>query len=95
MRVASPRTRTYYILSGQHTGSPHALLAIAGALNISPILMFRKAGLLPSASEREIRLDEWEHLLDQLNTAEQDELYRIGERMVEHHRRSTEDQNFA
>jgi transcriptional regulator with XRE-family HTH domain len=52
-------------------------LALAEALALSPILLFRKAGLLPDRPESEVTFDDWKFLLEQLDPAEQDELRQI------------------
>ena len=49
-----------------------ACLAIAHALDISPVTVFRKAGLLPEKLDTEVTFEDWEHLLLQLSPHEQE-----------------------
>jgi hypothetical protein len=52
-------------------------LALANALALSPILLFRKAGLLPDRPESEVTFEDWQFLLEQMDPAEQEELRQI------------------
>jgi transcriptional regulator with XRE-family HTH domain len=58
-------------------------LALAKWLGENPVSVLRQAGLLPPGPSTEIRMEDWEFLLDQLPEARQDELFRIGKVMVE------------
>lgn len=51
------------IISGERSTTNETLIAIAHALKISPITLFRKAGLLPDSNGADIKLDDWEFLL--------------------------------
>jgi transcriptional regulator with XRE-family HTH domain len=64
------------IISGTRGVGPESLVAISQALNISPVTVFRKAGLLPEGGE-ETAFSDWKFLLDQLPQDEQDELRQI------------------
>lgn len=68
---ASGLTRTAvsdYINQKRTNPEPHALLAIAKALHISPLNIFRVAGLLPDdhASENDKFLRDWKELTSNL-----------------------------
>ena len=65
-----------------------ACKALALAAKRSPIVAFRRAGLLPPGSDDDVAFSDWEFLLNQLSAAEQDELREIAERKIE--RRQTE-----
>lgn len=53
------------VISGQRGLGEKSLTAIAHALNISPVTVFRKAGLLPEGNEN-TNFEDWQHLLNQL-----------------------------
>jgi transcriptional regulator with XRE-family HTH domain len=68
-----------------------ACVAIAEAFKISPITVFRAAGLLPPApkdEEDEARLDDWIHLLKDIDPEDERELRQIAEVKIK--RRSNE-----
>ena len=60
-----------------------ALVAIAKALGLSPVSVFRKAGLLPEAPAEQERFEDWEYLLGELPTEEQAELRQIALMKIE------------
>lgn len=53
------------------------LRKIADALQISPITVLRKAGILPPSPETEITADDWMFLLSELPPEEQEELRQL------------------
>lgn len=55
-----------------------ALTALAQAFKISPVTVFRKAGLLPPGGE-EISFEDWKHLINQLTPDEEEELRQLAE----------------
>ena len=57
-------------------------LALAKAFKISPITIFRKAGLLPEGSDQ-ASFEDWQHLLAQLMPDEQEEMRQIIELKIE------------
>jgi hypothetical protein len=70
-----------------------ACVALAEAAKRSPITAFRKAGLLPSGPDDEIRFEDWKYLLSQLSPEDQEEMrqlfvMRIGLREKENSLRS-------
>lgn len=70
------------ILRGSRNADTETLIAFADVFNISPITIFRAAGLLPPGGEN-INFADWEHLLQQLSASEQEEIYQILELKVE------------
>ena len=56
-----------------------ACVAIAEALDVSPITVFRKAGLLPPGPEDETNFEDWKYLLSQMSPEDQEELRQIAE----------------
>ena len=70
------------IISGQRGLGEKSLKAIAHALNISPVTIFRKAGLLPEGGEQ-ASIEDWKHLLDQLTSVEQEEMREIAQMKIE------------
>ena len=62
-------------------------LALAKAFNISPIFIFRKAGLLPEANTEQVRFEDWEFVLNQLSSDEAEELRQIAIMKIERHQK--------
>lgn len=56
-----------------------ACVAIAGALKVSPITVFRAAGLLPPGPDDQVQFNDWQYLLAQLTPEEQEEMREIAE----------------
>jgi transcriptional regulator with XRE-family HTH domain len=72
-----------YVNRRRTNPEPAALVAIANALGISPITVFRKAGLLPSSTESDSDFDDWKHLLNQLPPDEREEMRGIVQLKIE------------
>jgi transcriptional regulator with XRE-family HTH domain len=66
---------------------PDTLTALAHAFKISPITIFRKAGLLPEGGE-EVSFEDWQHLLNQLTPDEQEEVRQIMEMKIDRRQKS-------
>lgn len=62
---------------------PDTLSALAKAFHISPITLFRKAGLLPDNNGGDVKLDDWEYLLKQMTPEDEAELRQIAEMKIE------------
>lgn len=60
-----------------------ACVALATALNVSPVTAFRKAGLLPDVSPEQTHLEDWTYLLSQLTPEDEQELREIATRKIE------------
>jgi len=75
------------IISGARGIGEKSLISIANALNISPITIFRKAGLLPENGEVGA-FDDWQHLLAQLSPEEQEEMRQIAVMKIERNRKA-------
>ncbi len=69
---------------------PETLSALAQAFKISPITIFRIAGLLPEGGDN-AAFEDWQFLLNQLPPEEQEEVRKIVEMKIE--RRQKEDQS--
>ena len=74
---------SYYLSGNSKSPDENALQKIAHALKISPITVFRKAGLLPEGPEDKIIFDDWAYLLSQLEPSEQEEVRQIVELKIE------------
>jgi len=70
------------IISGTRGVGIDSLLAIAQAFNISPVTIFRKAGVLPEGGEN-TSFEDWQFLLNQLPPDEQEEVRKIIEMKIE------------
>ena len=57
--------------------------AISAALNVSPVLVFRKAGLLPPGPSDEVAFEDWKYILDQLDPRDQEVLKKTALNMLE------------
>lgn len=53
------------------------LVSISNALEVSPITVLRKAGLLPPGPDEDISFDDWKYLLEQLTPDEREEMRQI------------------
>jgi transcriptional regulator with XRE-family HTH domain len=71
-----------YVNRRRTNPEPEALVAIAHAFKISPITIFRKAGLLPEGSDN-ASFEDWQHLLTQLLPEEQEEMRQIIEMKID------------
>lgn len=56
---------------------------IADFFGVSPITVFRKAGLLPSGPDDKISFEDWKYLLEKMTPEEREEIWRIGQMKVE------------
>jgi transcriptional regulator with XRE-family HTH domain len=72
-----------YINRRRTNPEPDALTAIAHALKISPITIFRKAGLLPAEDSEQVKIENWKYLLTQLTPDEQDEIKQFAEMKID------------
>jgi transcriptional regulator with XRE-family HTH domain len=68
---------------------PETLLALAQAFKMSPITIYRVAGLLPEGGDQ-ATFEDWQHLIAQLLPDEQDEMREIMKLKIE--RRQTKEQ---
>lgn len=59
-----------------------ALVRIAAAFNVSPVVAFRKADLLPEGGDN-ASFEDWQFLLNQLPPEEQEEVRKIVEMKIE------------
>jgi transcriptional regulator with XRE-family HTH domain len=66
------------IESGGALPAVETFIALSDALKLSPITLFRKAGLIPQGSDDEINLEDWQYLLIKMTSEERDELLQIG-----------------
>jgi len=73
------------ILSGERSTTAETLTEIAHILKISPITIFRRAGLLPTIAngDEALNFSDWEYLLSQLPSEDQEELRQIAELKIE------------
>lgn len=77
---------SHSVISRARSGVPpkwDVCVNIAEVLNVSPITVFRKAGLLPPGPDDEIKYDDWKFLLDQMNPEDEAELRQIAEMKIE------------
>ncbi len=56
---------------------------ISGVINLSPITVFRKAGLLPPGPDDKINFEDWKYMLEKMTDAEREEFWRFGQMKIE------------
>jgi transcriptional regulator with XRE-family HTH domain len=71
-----------YVNRRRTNPDPDVLVSLSKGLHLSPITVFRAAGLLPPGGEHAVFAD-YEHLLSQLTPEEQDEIRQIIEIKIE------------
>jgi transcriptional regulator with XRE-family HTH domain len=64
--------------TGVSTPALETVVALADALEISPVVILRAMGLLPPGTSDQIRFEDWQFILDKLPEDQQEELYQIG-----------------
>lgn len=71
--------------NGVSTPAIETFIALASALKYSPILLFRKAGLLPNHNGNgdQVKFEDWEYLLKQMSPEDEAELRQIAELKIE------------
>lgn len=76
-----------YINSRRNKPEPDALVALAHGMKMSPIVIFRKAGLLPAEGGDQLKFEDWKYILEELPEEEQEELRKIAEMKIEKYRK--------
>jgi hypothetical protein len=76
------------VINGHAKPGTRFLDGISQAFGISPIIVYRKAGLLPTVSTDKIAFDEWQNLLAQLSPEEQEEMRQIAVMKIERNRKA-------
>ena len=79
-----------YINKKRTKPDPEALVAIASALQISPIHVFRAAGLLPPGPADDVTLEDWKEILPQLSERDQKILRDMALNMIETDKKESE-----
>ncbi len=82
------RQNVYKIENGGAAPAVETYISLANALQLSPIVLFRKAGLIPEAKSEQTTLQDWEYLLDQLPPDEQEEIRQIALLKIEKRQRN-------
>lgn len=82
------RQNVYKIENGGAAPAVETYISLANALQLSPLILFRKAGLLPEAPSQQTSLQDWEYLLDQLPADEQEEIRQIALLKIEKRQRN-------
>jgi transcriptional regulator with XRE-family HTH domain len=72
-----------YINRRRTKPEPNALVSISKAFGMSPVTVFRKAGLLPDTTSDQAQMDDWQYLLNQLPPEEADEMRQIALMKIE------------
>lgn len=69
------------------TPSVETFISLAQAFKISPITVFRKAGLLPEGGDN-TNFEDWQHLLTQLTPDEEEEMRQIIEIKIDRRKKA-------
>ena len=64
---------------------------LAQAFEMSPTVVYRKAGLLPADGGEKITKEDWQHMLQQLTPEEQDEIYSIMEMKIQRRKKAEQE----
>lgn len=72
-----------YVNRRRTNPDPEVLVSIAKGLSISPITVFRKAGLLPADGSEQASFEDWQYLINKLPAEEQEEIRQIIEMKIE------------
>lgn len=75
-------TQVARILSGERGFGIEALVEISNALEVSPITILRKAGLLSAGSDDQISFEDWKYLLEKMTADEREEIRQIIEMKI-------------
>jgi transcriptional regulator with XRE-family HTH domain len=70
------------VINGYAQPGRKFLDGLAQAFDISPIVLYRKAGLLPKGQSDEVNFDDWKFLLSQLSPQDEEELRQIAEMKI-------------
>jgi transcriptional regulator with XRE-family HTH domain len=74
------------VISKMESGTkpmPETLLVLAQAFKLSPISIFRIAGLLPPGPDDKINIEDWKYMLEKMTDEERNEIWRIGQMKIE------------
>ena len=63
--------------SGVSLPSVESFIALSDALYVSPIHLFRQAGLLSKAPKKQVALEDWDYYFSQLSLQDQEELTKL------------------
>ena len=77
-----------YVNRRRSNPEPEALISLSQAFKLSPITVFRKAGLLPSEGSDQVSFEDWQHLISQLTNEEQEEMREIIALKIERRKKS-------
>lgn len=89
-RAGISRGAVNHVLNGSRQPGTDLCLGVARALKISPEIVFRKAELLPPASEEDPLLDRANYLLSQLPPEKQEEMIDYLEMLYDREQRKGE-----
>jgi len=76
-KAGESRSMIWKFENGTAMPSTKTFMQLAKALNLSPMTLFREAGLWPETSQQKMTLEDWENLLSQLPLNDQEELREI------------------
>ena len=71
------------VINGYAKPGKKFLDGLAKAFDMSPINLYRKAGLLPEGGGENVSFEDWEYLLNQMTPEDQEELRQIAEMKIE------------
>ena len=75
------------VINGYSKPGTRFLDGLAQAFGVSPLVLYRKAGLLPEGGAQ-VSFEDFEHLLNQLTPEEQEEIRQITEMKIERRKKA-------
>lgn len=85
-RCGKTRTTLSKIENGTTLPGLHTFVAFSLVLELSPMELLRKLGLLPELPAREATFEQWEHLLRQMDPVDEEELRQIAQLKIVRHK---------
>lgn len=77
------------VINGYAKPGAKFLDGIATAFGMSPIVLYRKAGIFPeNGNSDQVKFEDWQYLISQMTTDEQDEIRQIIELKIERRQKS-------
>jgi transcriptional regulator with XRE-family HTH domain len=76
------------VINGYAKPGTKFLDGIAQAFDLSQIVVYRKAGLLPQGGNDQVKFEDWKFLLDQLTPEEEEEMRQIAIMKIERHKKN-------
>jgi transcriptional regulator with XRE-family HTH domain len=77
------------IESGSYLPGTTTFIALANALQMSPLILFRRAGLMAEVPEKQTNYETWQYILSQLTPTDEDEIRTLAELKINQRQKET------